>query len=83
MTACSHGSMSAPRICTTPWSSRDRRPQTPSAPLTGSRRHRGRTQDAKGVEVEEPVGKPEIPETDDPEAVPVESDAETQASNLW
>ena len=42
-----------------------------------------RTQDAKGVEVEEPVGKPEIPETDDPEAVPVESDAETQASNLW
>ena len=34
-------SMSAPRICTTPWSSRDRRPQTPSVPLTGSRRHRG------------------------------------------
>lgn len=36
-----------------------------------------RPQAAKGVE------EPEIPETDDPEAVPVESDAETQANNLW
>lgn len=36
-----------------------------------------RPQAAKGVE------EPEIPEAGDPEAVPVESDAETQANNLW